>query len=293
MTLAETGLLYLGGQTLHEALCHAFGTMATGGFSVKNLSIGHYGSAYLEWVIIFFMFCAGTNFSLHYFCLRGKPTAYWKSGEFRFFAGALLVCWAVIGASVYLAGHFESLHELVRATGFQTVAITTTTGYVSADFERWPRLAQALLVVLMFCGGCAGSTGGGMKMVRVALLFKMAYNRLVKLVHPRAVLPVRLGGQVYNAERQKLVLEFFVVFILLVALGTLVLAAMELDLLTAFSGTVSAICNIGPALGSLGPHDNYAHLPDGAKWFLSFYMLLGRLEVFTFLILFMPPFWRK
>jgi len=293
LTVLETGLLWAGGQSLHEALCHAFGTMATGGFSVKNASIGHYGSAYYEWVIIFFMACAGTNFSLHFFLLRGRPGSYWQSGEFRFYLGAMVLCWLLMAGALLARGEYGTMHELLRSTGFQAVSITTTTGYVSADFERWPAFCQMILMTLMFFGGCAGSTGGGMKQVRILLLLKMGYSRLIKLIHPRAVLPLRVGNQVISGDKQRLVLEFFVVFMALVAFGSLVLTAMGLDILTAFTGTVSAICNIGPALGSLGPYDNYAHLPAGAKWFLSFYMLLGRLEVFTFLILFMPPFWRK
>ncbi len=293
LTGQETGFLWGGGQSLHEALCHAFGTMATGGFSVKNASIGHYGSAYVEWVIIFFMFCAGTNFSLHYFLLRGRPGSYWRSGEFRFYTITILVCWLAMALSLFLHGQDGSLHQLLRATGFQAVSITTTTGFVTADFEMWPYLPQVLLVTLMFFGGSAGSTGGGMKQIRIFLLLKMGYNRIIKLVHPRAVLPLRLSGQVFSGEKQRQVLEFFVVFIGLIAFGTLVLSAIGLDILTSFTGTVSAICNIGPALGTLGPCENYAHLPAAAKWFLAFYMLLGRLEIYTFLIIFMPPFWRK
>lgn len=291
-TLAETGLLMLGGMNLFEALCHAFGTLATGGYSTKNASVGAYASSYIHYVIIIFMILAGTNFSLHYRFLRGDFKVYFKNQEFLFFLAA-------IGLSTFFIGVFtffhsgQSLLHFFRDTLFQVVSIITTTGYGTADYEQWPPSAQVILFFLMFIGGCAGSTGGGMKVIRVFILSKFVFSEIVRLLHPHAVVPVRIGKTVIGRDVLTNVFGFFVLYVFIFAVGVLIMAGMGLDIVSAFGSVAATLGNIGPGLGSVGPIDNYAHIPLLGKWVLSLLMLIGRLEVFTVVILFSPSFWQK
>lgn len=291
-TAAEVFLLYAGGMNLFDSFCHTFGTLATGGFSTKNASIGHYQSAYFHWVIIGFMLLAGMNFALHYQALSGNLKTFYRNSELRFFlsvflTGTALVTWALW--SEQLAG----LGLAVRQGAFQVASILTTTGYTTADFEEWPALARIVLVVCIFIGGSAGSTGGSIKCVRIMLLLKHAYRELRRLIHPRAVLPVKLQGRAVPDEVLTSVWGFFILFIVLFVVASAILAAMGLDLTTAFMAVAATIGNIGPGLGQVGPTDNYAHLPQAAKVILILCMVLGRLEVYTVFILFVPEFWKK
>ena len=285
--------------TLFDALCHTFGTMATGGFSTKNASIAHYNSVYIETVIIVFMFLAGTNFALHYRALRGDVKSYFKDTEFRFYcvvilASIFLVSWNIVrfengdGKIPY-----DSVWDSIRYAAFQVVSITTTTGYGSADFELWPALSQFILVTLMFYGGCAGSTGGGMKQMRFLLLIKQSGAEIKRLIFPHAVLPVRVNDRVVPPEVLTHVLGFFFFFIGIFAIVTCIMATLGLDLVTAAGCTIATMGNIGPGLGDVGPIDNYAHIPTAGKIVLTFCMLLGRLELYTVLILFSPNYWKK
>ena len=300
LSVAETLLLWMGKMPLFDALCHTFGTMATGGFSTQNLSIGQYDSVYFDVVIIVFMFLAGVNFSLHYRALRGNFKGYIQDTEFRFYCFMLLLCtglvvWntmtARIGEAEAVA--YESFGTSLRHSAFQVVSIMTTTGYGTADFEKWPELSKFILVVLMFFGGCAGSTGGGMKQVRLLLLIKQGYTETKRLILPHAVLPVKLGTQVVPPEVMKNILSFFFIFIGILAVVTSMMAALGMDLISAAASTIATMGNIGPGLGSVGPIDNYAHIPTLGKFILSFCMLLGRLELYTVLVLFAPELWRK
>ncbi len=291
-TIAETILLMLGGMTLFDALTHTFGTMATGGFSTKNGSVGSFNSAYIDYVIIVFMIIAGTNFSLHYSLFRGKFKAFHKNQEFRFFIFLIIAGTFVIGIDTYM-NDYSTIAEAVRKTLFQVVAIITTTGYGTADYEQWAVSSQVILFMLMFIGGCAGSTGGGMKVMRVFVLFKFIYSEIVRLLHPQAVVRVRIGS--YSIDRKVMtnIAGFFVAVTLLSAFGTLALTFMGIDLVTSLGCVAASINNIGPGLNLVGPTDNYAFLPDAAKWLLAFLMIIGRLEVFTVIILFSPSYWHK
>ncbi|GAB6176793.1 TrkH family potassium uptake protein [Desulfobaculum senezii] len=291
-TVVEAVLLLLGGMDMFESLCHTFGTMATGGFSTRNTSIAAYDSVYFDVVITVFMLLAGVNFSLHYQLLRGRPLLMWRDPEFRFFMGIFGVFTLVSTFSVW-GVNYESFWESLRYTSFQVASIVTTTGYATADYEIWTPLPQALLFTLMFLGGCAGSTGGGIKCMRVLLLFKHAYNELYRLIHPRAVTRVKLGGKNVPPEVMNSITGFFLLFLGLFILSSFYLAAMGVDIVTAFSSVVACIGNIGPGLGGVGPTDNYAEIPQLGKWLLVFCMLLGRLEIYTVIILFVPEFWRK
>ena len=291
ISLVETGLLMLGGMSLFEALCHTFGTMATGGFSTKNASIGHYNSLYIELVIITFMFIAGTSFSLHYQAFTGRIRAYWRDREFLFYLQIIITMIIIVSASLVITGRYP-LGKALRYGVFQVVSITTTTGYGTADFELWSKSCQLILLLLMFVGGCAGSTGGSVKILRIMLIIKHANTEMKKLVHPSAVIPVRIGGKPVAPEVVTNILAFFLLYIFIFAIGSVIMTAMGLDLVSAIASVAATIGNIGPGLGTVGPTDNYAHIPIAGKLLLSFFMLLGRLELYTVLVLFTKSFWR-
>ncbi|MBW1917595.1 MAG: TrkH family potassium uptake protein [Deltaproteobacteria bacterium] len=291
-SLIEAVLLVFGGMSLFDALCHTFGTMATGGFSTKNASIAYYDSAYIQTVITIFMLIAGINFSLHFQLLRGKPLVMWRDAECRFFLGLFLIFGIVTTISVY-QDNYPSLGQAVQYASFQVASILTTTGYVTADFELWPSLPQCILLLCMFIGGSAGSTGGGMKCMRIMLLLKHSYQEIIRIIHPRAVIRVKLGKRVVPTDVLSGIWGFFILWLGLLFLSTLLVAASGVDVVTSFASVLACIGNIGPGIGAVGPTDNYAMIPAFAKWVLMLCMLLGRLEIFTVIILFIPEFYRK
>ncbi len=292
LSVAEAVLLMLGGMDLFEALCHTFGTMATGGFSTRNASIGSYHSPYIDTVVILFMLFAGVNFSLHYQCLKGDLRAFWRNPEFRFFMGAVVLFVLVVSSNVYRTV-YHTCSDAIRFGAFQVVSIITTTGYTTADFEKWPSLSQNILLFCMFLGACAGSTGGGMKCMRIMLLLKHSYKQLFSLIHPHAVTQVKLAGRPISNEVLHSIWGYFMLYLGLFILCSFLLAAMGVDVVTSFAAAAATVGNIGPGLGLVGPTDNYAHIPILGKWLLILCMLLGRLEIYTVLLLFVPEFWRK
>jgi len=291
-TVVEIILLRLGGMTLYDAACHTFGTMATGGFSTKNASIGHYDSAYFDYVIILFMFIAGTNFSLHYRAITGHPKAYFRDQEFRFYAIMFLILIGIVGADVYLNSRL-SAGSAIRDASFQVVSIGTTTGYGTADYQQWGAVSQLILFSLMFIGGCAGSTGGGMKIVRIMLLLKYAVAELKKAVHPTAAIPVRFNDKTVSQEVITKILGFALLFILLFVISSVLMAMMGLDFMSSIGAVAASLGNIGPGLGDVGPTGNYSQVPVAGKLLLTLLMLVGRLEVFTVLVVFHPTFWKR
>ncbi|MDP8287684.1 MAG: TrkH family potassium uptake protein, partial [Candidatus Electryonea clarkiae] len=291
ITILEIILLMLGGMDWFDSTCHAFGTLATGGFSTKNASIAHYSSPYIQYVITFFMVVAGVNFSLHYYALRGKFNRYWNSREFRFYIWLILGCIVIV--TIFRLFDGIGLEQSFREGAFQVAAIISTTGYATADFELWHPLAQVILVGLMFIGGMAGSTGGGMKTMRIQILLKQARVELHKLVHPSSIYPIRLGRKVIQDDIVANVLAFFLLYALLLMVGVLIMAALGLDHVTSFTSVVACLSNIGPGLGDVGPTDNYASIPSFGKWILSFLMIAGRLEIFTVLVLLTRTYWSK
>ena len=291
-TVTETIFLLFGGMNLFDSLCHTFGTMATGGFSTKNASVGYYKSAYIDFVIIIYMIIAGTNFSLHFRLLRGKFKDVWSSEEFRFYLGIISIATIIIGVDTYF-NNYSGVFESIQYTLFQVISIMTTTGYGTADYEQWAYSSQILLFMLMFVGGCAGSTGGGIKVIRIFLLIKFVRAEIVRLVHPQAVIPIRLGNTVVDRQVMMNILGFFLIFMLIFIIGTFLVALTGLDIESSFGLVAATLNNIGPGLGLVGPTDNYAHLHIIAKWLSSFFMLMGRLEVFTVIILLAPAYWRK
>ncbi len=292
LSLAETIALKLAGMNWFDALCHTFGTMATGGFSTKNTSLGFYDSALIDYIVVFFMILAGLNFALHYRALKGKPLDYFKDREAKIFLSIIGFATLLIGVDVWrVTGH--QLLKTAQDSLFQVVSILTTTGYGTADYEGWSTLSQVILFFLMFFGGCAGSTGGGIKIIRTIILFKLGLNEIKRLIHPNAVYSIRIGKIVVPREIANNIGGFFLLHVALTVFGILFMSALGLDFETAFGSVAANINNIGPGLGDVGPTENYANIPIIGKWFLSFLMLAGRLEIFTVLILFTFSFWRK
>lgn len=238
------------------------------------------------------MFIAGVNFALHFKMLRGHFQVFRKDPEFRFYA-LIIVSMTLVVALTLWWRNAEDIWTALRHSLFQVVSIMTTTGYATADFELWASLAQILLLFAMFVGGCAGSTSGGIKCMRILILFKQGSRELFRLVHPRAVVSLKLGGRNVSEEMLQGVLGFFILYLLLACLSVIVLCSFEVDILTALSAVIACISNIGPGLGQVGPADNYALIPLGGKWVLIFCMLLGRLEIYTVVIMLFPGFWRK
>lgn len=293
LTMAEVFLLMLGGMSFFDAVCHAFATLATGGFSTRNASVAAYNSAYIDWVITLFMFLAGVNFTLHLQALRGRLGDFFHNEELRFYSWITLGAVGLIMFFNWSAGTYVDPLDNLRYSAFQVTSILTTTGFGTADYELWPVITQYLIVMLMFIGGCAGSTGGGMKVARVLLLFKHAQVQIFRLIHPRAVRLVKLGKRPVDNEVLSGVLGFFALYIGIFLAASLLLAACGMDLVSGGAAAIACLSNIGPGLGSVGPVDNFAAVPAFGKAVLILCMLMGRLELFTVLVLFFPSFWRK
>ena len=292
ITLAELILLLIGGMSFYDALCHTFTTMPTGGFSTKNASIFHYNSVYFDIVFMVFMLLAGINFSLHYQLLKGKPLAFWRNSECRFFLGFVFLLIIIVSYNVY-GPIYEKIGDALRFGSFQVISIITTTGYATADYEKWPAMSQVILFFCMFMGASAGSTGGGMKFIRIMLCFKYCYKELFSLIHPHAVVKIKMGGKPISDDIMRSILGFLALYIILFAFCSLSLAGMGVDYITSFGAVAAAIGNVGPGFGLVGPVGNYAQIPFFGKWMLIWCMLLGRLEIYTVIILLVPAFWRK
>jgi trk system potassium uptake protein TrkH len=324
LTLAEVILLKFGGMSMFDAWCHAFGTMATGGFSTKNASIAAYNSAYIDWVIIVFMFFAGMNFIIHYQVLFARKwTLVRHNKEFHFYATvlviAILLCTVVLQTSgiapepqitqsfrsqpLSQEGLIEKMAtegekigtplSTLRTTAFQVVSITTTTGYATADFDMWPNFVRFMLVVLMFFGGCAGSTGGGIKMIRIMVGIKTAWREVKKLMQPRIILPIKIEGKELKEKQVANIIGFMALFLGCFVVLCGIMSFLIDDFVTAITSVIATMCNIGPGLSGVGATENYAWIPTSGKWVLCLCMLLGRLEIYTVLIALSPITWKK
>lgn len=291
-TSAEALLLFIGGMDVFDSINHAFTTMATGGFSTKQASIAYYDSPFIHYVIILFMFLAGTNFVLHYHALHGNFKVGLKNDEFKFYASVIGVFTLLITIGLLLE-NYGAIEKTFRDTAFQVVSMTTTTGYVTADYELWGSFYQLIFFLILFVGGCAGSTGGGIKIVRHLLLLKNSFSELRRLIHPRGVIPVRFNSNSVPSEIISNILAFFLFYISIFVLGTIIMALVGMDFLSAMGAVATSLGNVGPAIGSVGPASNFANVPDIGKWVLSFLMLMGRLELFTILVIFSPAFWKR
>ncbi len=291
-TVILTVLLLVGGMSFFDALCHSFSTLATGGFSTHSASVAYFDSAYIETVIIIFMFLAGTNFTLHHSGINGRFSAYWRNEEFRFF---LSLC---VGATLFIVAvnsyhHvYATFSQTLRTAAFQVIAIITTTGFGTADFDQWPPALKILMVSLMFIGGCAGSTSGGIKMVRILLFFKFARLQLKTLVHPRSIGTLKFGKLKVPPEIMVAILGFLALHIGFFILASLAVTALGVDIITGTTAVITTLNNVGPGLNLVGPAQNFSALPPLAKAILSFTMLAGRLELYTVVVLLTPDFWQ-
>ncbi len=303
LTLAEAVLLYVGGMTPFDAINHAMATMATGGFSTKNASIAYWNDApFIQYVITFFMFLAGTNFALNYYAMKGMFKKLWHDEEFRIYFFVILLVTLTVTASILIGTSEGSAEYAFRQAIFQIVSIVTTTGFVSADYTTWTPFVTVIFFLLLFTGGSAGSTSGGVKIVRHALIFKNSVLEMKRLLHPRAVIPVRFNGKAVSQDIISKVLSFFILYVIIWGTSAAIMALIftiegqhdrEMIFETSLGAVIACLGNIGPAIGEVGPVDNFAHLPAVAKWFLSFLMIVGRLEIFTVLVLFSPFFWKE
>ncbi len=324
LTLVEALLLKFGGMSVFDSLCHAFGTMATGGFSTKNASIGAYNSAYIDWVVIIFMFFAGMNFIIHYQVLfAGKWSLVKNNREFHFYVTVILI--AIILSTVVLQmrgiapkeqitrsfrsqplqekaleqemavekAKIRSPIDTLRYATFQVVSITTTTGYSTANSNMWPNFIRFMLVVLMFFGGCAGSTGGGIKMTRIMVGIKTAWREVKTIIQPRLIAHIKIAGKELKEKQVSNIVGFIGLFLGCFVIFSAVMSFLINDFTTAVTSVVATMCNIGPGLSGIGTTQNYAWIPLSGKWILSLCMLLGRLEIYTVLIAFSPISWKK
>lgn len=275
-----------------EALNHAFSTLATGGFSTKDASIGHFNSLYIDVVTIVFMFLAGISFAMHYRLLTGQTGAFFFNRETRFYTLVCVSFVTMIFFGLWLSGDY-SAGDALRYGSFQAMSIITTTGFGTDDYAAWPALAAMLMFILFFTGGCAGSTGGGIKMIRIMIILRTTQVELKKALHPKAVIPVRIGNRTIEPSIVKTILSFFTLYMLTFFLGAVALSAMDIDMVSALGASIACLGSIGPAFGEFGPAANYASIPVAGKWILSLLMMIGRLEVFTVLVLLSPAFWKS
>lgn len=290
-SLAEIIMLVVLGMPLYDAVYHTFTTMSTGGFSNKTAGIAYYGSWQIELVVILFMVIAGTNFTLHYYGLHGDSKQYFKDPEFRTYLLLLLAVIAAITWNVHSAG--EGINESFRGAGFTVTSLMTSTGYSTANYNLWPDASRFLLLFVMIIGGCAGSTSGGLKVVRFLLVFKLLKRKVIQLSNPNRVISIKLGGNVIQEADMSSISLLFFAHLLIMAFSTLLFAAMGMDFISSLSGAISSLSNIGPALGTLGPINNFAEVPAAGKVLMSLLMWMGRLEIFTALIIISPDTYKK
>lgn len=292
ITLAEVLLLWAGDMSLFDAVNHSFTTMATGGYSTKQASIAAYPSPYIQYIITFFMIIAGVNFTLSYFALHLKFKPIWRNEEFRSYMFFIFLFTAVIAIVLFVTKNL-GFEPAFREALFQVVSIITTTGFATVDYLQWIPAASVLMLVLMFFGGSAGSTGGSIKIIRIVLLLKNGFLELKRLIHPNAIIPTRIDKEAVKPEVVTNVLAFVSVYVLITVVSMIIVSFLGHDFETSIGAVAACIGNIGPGIGDVGPASNFANFSIFGKWFLSFLMLIGRLELFTVLVLFSPSFWRK
>ncbi|CFW99596.1 Cation transporter [Syntrophomonas zehnderi OL-4] len=295
LSLACLLTLWALGMNFFDALCHTFTTLSTGGFSTKNSSIAFYSSPFIQWAIIIFMFIGGTNFGLHYITYKKRRlTTYTKDSEFRLYTAIVVVATLLIAINLGDDGGFlKGFEESIRIGCFQVVSIVTSTGFATTDYNLWPSQAGIILLLMMFVGGCAGSTGGGIKPGRYLIIMQRTVIELRKMIHPQAIMPQRFRGRVLNDNLIINVFQFFFLYILVVVVGTVVMCWLGMDFLSGLTASVTCMGNIGPGFGQVGPTSNFAMVPALGKYVLSFEMLIGRLEIYPLLVMLLPTFWHE
>ena len=292
ITALLVGLLMLGGMDWFDSICHAFATTGTGGFSTKQASVAYYNSPYIEYVISIFMFISGINFTLLLLFVNRKFKKFISNAELKFYFGSVVLFTAVIAIVLYYTSPM-GMEESFRKSLFQVISLHTSTGFATDDYMQWTPVLWGLLTIIMLMGACAGSTTGGLKCIRMVILTKVSRNEFKHILHPNAILPVRINKQVISPSIVSTVLAFCFIYIAIIVIGTLLMMAMGVGAEESMGCVISSIGNMGPGLGETGPAYSWNALPDAAKWLLSFLMLLGRLELFTVLLLFTPDFWKR
>ncbi len=290
-TFIETILLMIGGMDLFNALTHTFGTLATGGFSPRAASVGAFSSPFIHVVITVFMVLAGMNFNLYYKIVSGRMKDFFKDTEMKVYLSIFIL--ATVFIAINLIGTYDTFSRSLRFAGFQAASILTTTGFATADFSGWPAFSRNILFFLMFVGGSAGSTGGGMKVIRLTALFKIGINEMKHLVYPKGVFPLRLNGEIVKKDVIYPISGFILLYLSVLLGVTMIVSTGGYNILTSFSTALATLGNIGPGFGRIGPALNYSFYPVYIKWILSLAMMLGRLELYTVLVLITPHFWRK
>jgi len=295
LNLVQTLMLWIGGMSLFDSLCHAFGTVATAGFSPKNASIGHYGSAYFDWVVMIFMFLGGMAFMLFYHMLKGEWDLVRVNTELRWYASIVGFFCGISTLILWINGTYDGFIDSLRYASFQTISLLTTTGFTTADYELWPQAAQMFLYVVCFIGACAGSTTSGIKIVHFVIIWKYTVTTIKKMFfQPRTILPIHLNQRAIDSFAVNLTVCYFIANVFLVLGGGCVMVLVDsMDLQTGMSSVISALMNIGPGFGEVGPSENFAEISAYGKWFLAWLMLVGRLEMFSALVLLFPSFWKK
>ena len=295
LNLLQTLMLWVGGMSLFDSLCHAFATVATAGFSPKNTSIAHYGSAYFDWVVMIFMFLGGMAFMLFYHMLKGEWDLVRVNTELRWYASIVGLFCGISALILWINGTYDGFIDSLRYASFQTISLLTTTGFTTADYELWPQAAQMFLYVVCFIGACAGSTTSGIKIVHFVIIWKYTVTTIKKMFfQPRTILPIHLNQRAIEPFAVNLTVCYFVANIFLILGGGCVMVLVDsMDLQTGISSVISALMNIGPGFGEVGPSENFAEISAHGKWFLAWLMLVGRLEMFSALVLLFPSFWKK
>ena len=292
ISLLQVACLYFTGMSLYEAITCMFGTVATAGFYTKNLSIGYYNNSTFEIIIIFFMLVSGINFTLIYKSLHGDIKSLFKNSEFLFYIGVITISIIIIASQLHIY-IYKSILTALRYASFQVVSIITTTGFTTTNFDNWPVLSKYILLILMFVGSCAGSTGGAIKGIRVLILLKKVGREFQKILHPRAITSIYIGGKKISDEAVNSVTSFFLLYIMIFIIFSLFMTALGLDMISATSSVAATLGNVGPGMGMVGPSQNYAFISPLGKIILCICMLLGRLEIYAVLTLLLPEFWRK
>ena len=295
LNMLQTLMLWGGGMSLFDSLCHAFGTVATAGFSPKNTSLGYYGNAYFDWVVTIFMFLGGMTFMLFYHMLKGEWNFVRINTELRWYA-IIVSCFCGISTLIlWMNGTYDRFFDAFHHASFQIISLLTTTGFTTADYELWPQSAQMLLYVVCFIGACAGSTTSGIKIVHFVIIWKYMVTTIKKMFfQPRTILPILLNQRAIDPFAVNLSICYFIANIFLVLGGSCVMVLLDsMDFQTGMSSVIAAVMNVGPGFGDVGPSENYAHISAVGKWFLAWLMLVGRLEMFSVLVLLFPSFWKK
>lgn len=292
ITALLVGLLMLGGMDWFDSICHAFATTGTGGFSTKQASVAHYSSPYIEYVISIFMFISGINFTLLLLFVNRKFKKFISNAELKFYFGSVILFTAIIALVLYYTSRM-GMEESFRKSLFQVISLQTSTGFATDDYMKWTPVLWGLFTIIMLMGACAGSTTGGLKCIRMVILTKVSRNEFKHILHPNAVLPIRINKQVIPPSIVSTVLAFCFIYLIIIIVSTLLMMAMGVGTAESLGCVISSIGNMGPGLGETGPAYSWNALPDVAKWLLSFLMLLGRLELFTVLLLFTPDFWKR